>query len=146
VTRILWCGCFTGAENHSILSAQYGDSVLPQRSVVEWIYMLKCGRRRVTDEERSGALSHRRMKATLKKLQISYGSVYEIIHDRLHFHNVFIRWILRYLSEERGCNCLETRNSHLSRYREKSDAFLHLIVTGDGRGSTVLNRRANTRF
>ena len=39
-----------GAEIHHKLSAQYGNSALPQRSVYDWITMFKNGRTSVTDE------------------------------------------------------------------------------------------------
>jgi hypothetical protein len=42
---------------HRRLSAQYGDSVLPQRSVYEWIDKFKNGRTSVTHEEGAGRLS-----------------------------------------------------------------------------------------
>ena len=37
VIRFLWSEGVSGAEIHRRLSAQYGNSVLPQRSVYEWI-------------------------------------------------------------------------------------------------------------
>jgi hypothetical protein len=43
----------TGAEIHRKLSAQYGDSVLPQLIVYEWIEMFQNGRTNVTEAEQS---------------------------------------------------------------------------------------------
>jgi hypothetical protein len=58
VFRFLWAEGVPGAEIHRRLSAQYGNSALPQRSVCEWTAMLKNGRTSVTDdEEQSGRLS-----------------------------------------------------------------------------------------
>ena len=43
VIRFLWSEGVSGASIHQRLSAQYGNSVLPQRSVYEWIEKLKHG-------------------------------------------------------------------------------------------------------
>jgi hypothetical protein len=44
VIRFLWSEGVSGAAIHQRPSAQYGNSVLPQRSVYEWIEKLKNGR------------------------------------------------------------------------------------------------------
>jgi transposase len=54
VIRFLWSEGVSEAEIHRRLSAQYGNSVLPQRSVYEWIEKLKNGRTSVTHEEGAG--------------------------------------------------------------------------------------------
>jgi hypothetical protein len=54
VIRFLWPEGVSGAETHRRLSAQYGNSVLPQRGVYEWIEKLKNGRTSVTHEEEAG--------------------------------------------------------------------------------------------
>ena len=54
VIRFLWSEGASGAEMHRRLSAQYGNSVLPQRSVYEWIEKFKNGRTSVTHEEGAG--------------------------------------------------------------------------------------------
>jgi hypothetical protein len=54
VIRFLWSECVSGAETHRRLSAQYGNRVLPQRSVYEWIEKVKNGRTSVTHEEGAG--------------------------------------------------------------------------------------------
>ena len=51
VIRFLWSEGVSGAEILRRLSAQYGNSVLPQHSVYEWIEKLKNGRTSVTREE-----------------------------------------------------------------------------------------------
>jgi hypothetical protein len=57
VIRFLWSEGVSGAEIHRRLSAQYGNSVLPQRSVYEWIEKVKNGRTNVTREEGAGRTS-----------------------------------------------------------------------------------------
>jgi hypothetical protein len=51
VIRFLWSEGVSGAETHRRLSAQYGNRVLPQRSVYEWIEKLKNGRTNIAHEE-----------------------------------------------------------------------------------------------
>jgi hypothetical protein len=50
VIRFLWSEGVSEAEIHWRLSAQYGNSVLPQQSVYEWIEKLKNGHTSVTHE------------------------------------------------------------------------------------------------
>ena len=54
VIRFLWAQGVLGAEIHRRLSAQYGNSALPQQSVYDWITMFKNGRTSFTLDERSG--------------------------------------------------------------------------------------------
>ena len=53
VIRFLWSEAVSGAEIHRRLSAQYRNSVLPQRSVYEWLEKFKNGRTSVTHEVKS---------------------------------------------------------------------------------------------
>jgi len=108
-----------GAEIHRRLSAQYGDSALPRRSVYEWIENFKSGRTNVTHEEGAGrpststtdekiqqaremVLANRRVAIdeVACSLQISHGSAYQIIHDELGFHKICARWVPRELTAE----------------------------------------------
>jgi hypothetical protein len=57
VILFLWSESVSGAETLRRLSAQYGNSVLPQRSVYEWVEKLKNGRTSVTHGEGAGRLS-----------------------------------------------------------------------------------------
>jgi len=50
----LWSEGVPGAEIHRKLSAQYGDSALPWRSVYEWIEKFQHGRTSLKDEKRAG--------------------------------------------------------------------------------------------
>ena len=50
VIRFLWFEGVSGAEMHRRLSAQYGNSVLLQWGVYEWIEKFKNGRTSVTYE------------------------------------------------------------------------------------------------
>jgi hypothetical protein len=93
-----------GADIYRRLCAQYGESVLSQRSVCEWIEKFKESRTSVSHKEgarrpftstaddnieraRKMIQSNRRVTVdyVANHLQISHGSTYEIIHDRLGF-------------------------------------------------------------
>ena len=63
-------------------------------------------------------------------LQISHGSAYEIIHNRLGFHKVCARWIPKQLTMLHKQTRLDNRQQNLERY-EKGDAFLDRTITGD---------------
>jgi hypothetical protein len=54
VIRFLWSEGVSGAEIHRRHSAQYGNSVLPQRSAYEWIEKLKNSRKSVTHDDGAG--------------------------------------------------------------------------------------------
>jgi hypothetical protein len=57
VIRFLWSKGVPGAEIHRRVSAQYGDSALPRRSVYEWIKRFQHGRTSLKDEKRAGRQS-----------------------------------------------------------------------------------------
>jgi len=110
VICFLWSEGVTGAEIHRRLSAQYGDNALPRRSVYEWIEKFQHGRTSVKDEKRAGrtsiidsivedafAVILRNRRVTIDELanhfEISHGSAYDIIHNRLGFRKVRARWV-----------------------------------------------------
>jgi len=110
--RFLWSEGVPAAEIHRRLSAQYGDSALPRRSVYEWKKKFQHGRTSVNDEERAGRpststtdskvedaramiLGNRRVTSdeVANHFEISHGSAYDIIHNRLGFRKVCARWV-----------------------------------------------------
>lgn len=150
VIRFLWSEGASGAEIYRRLSAQYGNSVLPQRSVYEWIEKFKNGRTSVTHEEGAGrpstattddniervrdmVLLDRRVTIdeVANRLQISHGSAYEIIHNRLGFHKVCARWVPKQLTMLHKQTRLDICQQNLDRYGNEGDAFLDRIITGD---------------
>jgi hypothetical protein len=95
----------SGAEMHKRMSVQYGNSVMSQRIVCEWIESFKNGRTSVKHGEGTGGqstsitdadaervygmiLQNRRVNEVAHQLQIIRVSTYEIIHNRLAFHKV----------------------------------------------------------
>ena len=62
VIRFMWSEGVSGAEIHRRLSAQYGNSVLPQLSVYGWIEKFKKGRTSVTHEGSGSCVARRSAK------------------------------------------------------------------------------------
>jgi len=107
VIQFLWAEIVTGAEMHRRMSVQYGDSVVSQQIVYEWIERLRNGHTCVKNEEGDGRPSMSITDANMEQvfdiilqnrwvtidevahqLHISHGSAYEIIHNRLAVHRV----------------------------------------------------------
>ena len=94
------------------------DSVLPQRSVYEWIEKLINDRTNVTHDKGVGRPSTAITENNVERahdmvlldrrvsidevahvLQISHGSAYELMHNKLGFHKVCARWVPKQLTE-----------------------------------------------
>lgn len=150
VIRFLWSEGVPGAEIHRRLSAQYGDSALPRRSVYEWIKKFQHGRTSLKDEERAGrpstsitdsnvedarAMILENRRVTIDEManhfEISHGSAYDIIHNRLGFRRVCARWVPKELTEEHRNNRVAICQRLLDRHANEGEAFLTRIVTGD---------------
>ena len=142
VIHFLWSEGVTGAEIHQRLSAQYGDSALPRRSVYEWIEKFQHGRTSMMDEERAGrpstsitdsnvddarAMILENRRVTIDELanhfEISHGSAYDIIHNRLGFRKVCARWVPKQLTEEQKNNRVAICQRLLDRYANEGEAF-----------------------
>ena len=127
VIRFLWSECVSGARIHRRLAAQYGNSVLPQRSVYEWTEKFKNSRTSFPHEEGAGrpstattddniellrdmVLLDRRLSIdeVANHLQISHGSAYDIIHN-FYWNKVCISIVDNYW--------LTYVDNHLSNYR-----------------------------
>ena len=63
--------------------------------------------------------------------EISHGSAYDIIHNRLGFRKVCARWVPTQLIEEHRNNRVAICQHLLDRYANEGEAFLTQIVTGD---------------
>jgi len=149
VVRFLWSECVSGAKTHRRLSAQYGNSVLPQRSVYEWIEKLKNVRKSVPHEAGAGrpststiyniervrdmVLLDRRLiiDEVANLLQIIHGSAYEIIHNSLGFHKVCARLFPKQLTMLHKQTRLDICQQNVDRYDKEGDVFLDRIITGD---------------
>ena len=138
VIRFLWSEGVPGAEIHRRLAAQYGGSALPRRSVYEWTTKFQHGRTSLKDEERAGRpstsnadskvedaramiLENRRVTIdeVANHFEISHGSAYDIIHNRLGFREVCARWVPKELTEEHRNNRVAICQRLLDRYAKE---------------------------
>jgi len=82
------------------------------------------------------------MDKVANRLQISHGSVYEIIHNRLGFHK-----FVQDGSQNNSQCCTNKRvghlQQHLDRYDKEGVAFLDRIITGDEIWPTITSRSVN---
>ena len=133
---------------HSRMSVQNGDSVMLQQTVCELIDRFKSGRTNfkhgegarllstsITDTKmetvRDLMLQNRRVAIdeVVHQLQISHGSAYEIIHNRLTFHKVSARRVPEQLKELHEEKRLEICKRFLDSCGAEGDHFLERIVT-----------------
>ena len=71
VVRFLCSENVSKGEIHRRLSKQYGNNVLPQRSVYEWTKKFKKGRTSIEHEERSGCLTSCTTDTIIEEVTIS---------------------------------------------------------------------------
>jgi hypothetical protein len=146
----LWAEGVPGAKMYRIMSVQYGNSVMSQRIVCEWIESFKNGRtslkhgegtRRqstsitVADMERVYGMILQNRRVTVNEvahqLQINHGSAYESIHNRHAFHKVCARWVPEQVTELHKEKCLDVCKWLVDRCCAEDDHFLERMVTGN---------------
>ena len=64
-------------------------------------------------------------------LQTSYGSVYEMMHNKLGFYEVCARWVPNQVTEVHKQTLVDDYQKYLDRYGNERDIFLDRIITGD---------------
>ena len=65
------------------------------------------------------------------KMDISHGTVYAIVREKLHFSKISCRWVPKMLTDDHKMQRLMASRASLRRYRKEGDAFLSRIVTTD---------------
>jgi hypothetical protein len=65
------------------------------------------------------------------QVEISHGSAYEIIHNRLGFHKVCAQWVPKQLTESQKQKHLDICIQLLDHFGNEGDLFLERIVMGD---------------
>ena len=137
-------------EMHERMSVQYGNSVKLQHTVCKLIDRFKNGRTSITHEEGARRpststadakteqvcdtiLQNRRVAIdeVAHRLQISRGSAYETIHNRLAFHKVCARWVPKQLKELHKEKRSDVFKWLLDCYGAEGDNFLERTVMGD---------------
>ncbi|XP_014779394.1 uncharacterized protein LOC106875665 [Octopus bimaculoides] len=64
-------------------------------------------------------------------LQISHGSAYETVHDKLRFYKVSAGWVPRELTEAHNCNRVDICQHLFDHYNDEGEAAFDRTVTGD---------------
>ena len=150
VIRFLLAESVKSCEILSRMQRQYGPCCMSRANFYKWVQAFKDGRESITDDLRSGRpvdvstpeavqavedliKSDRRvtLDEIATKLDISHGTVYAIVHEKLHFSKVSCRWVPKMLTDDHKMQRLMASRASLRRYRKEGDAFLSRIVTTD---------------
>jgi hypothetical protein len=65
------------------------------------------------------------------RFNLSRGTIWNIVHERLGYRKVCFRWFRRQLSDEHKNTRMGSSLMLIQRYEEHGEAFLSRIVTGD---------------
>ncbi|XP_048259394.1 histone-lysine N-methyltransferase SETMAR-like [Haliotis rufescens] len=128
------------------LTAVYGES----STIKRWVKEFQRGRESLEDDARSGRPStstspenidtvHKLVmvnrRITLHELEettgLSYGSIHNIIHGKLHMSKVCARWVSRMLTDDMKLSRVTISGALLTRYNANPDDFHFRIVTSD---------------
>ena len=150
VIRFLLAESVKSCEILSRMQRQYGPSCMSRANFYKWVQAFKDGRESITDDLRSGRpvdvstpeavqavedliKSDRRvtLDEIATKLDISHGTVYAIVCEKLHFSKVSCRWVPKMLTDDHKMQRLMASRASLRRHRKEGDAFLWRIVTTD---------------
>ncbi|PSN31921.1 hypothetical protein C0J52_28408 [Blattella germanica] len=123
---------------------------MERRNVSKWCTFFQEERVNLSDSPRSGRpttaatpqnvrgieaaiLNDRRvlLRALSQKFNISYGAVYDIVHENLKFRKVSARWMPKNLTDDHKDQRMMASLDHLTRYTAQGHDFLEGIVTGD---------------
>lgn len=150
VVRFLWAKGHKPSEIHRDMRGVYGDDCMDRSNVSRWCTFFQEGRVNLSDSPRSGRpttaaipqnvrgieaaiLNDRRvqLRALSQKFNISYGAVYDIVHENLKFRKVSARWVPKNLTDDHKGQRMMASLDHLTRYTAQGHDFLEGIVTGD---------------
>lgn len=150
VVRFLWAKGHKPSDIHRDMQGVYGDDCMDRSNVSRWCAFFTDGRVSLCDAPRSGRpvtaaspqnvgaieaaiLNDRRvqLRTLSQRFNISYGTVYDIVHDTLKFRKVSARWVPKNLTDDHKGQRMMTSLDHLRRYAAEGHDFLEGIVTGD---------------
>ena len=143
VIRFLWA-----KGTASIQKAVYGSNVMTVQHVRKWCREFSDCCVSVTDEQRSGRPStsadlvpaveetvRANRLALLKELaeqfNLSHGTVWDFVHERLGYRKACSGWVPRQLTEDHKKTRMGASLTHLLRFNDHGEDFLEQIVTGD---------------
>lgn len=137
-------------ETYHELKKQHGDLCMGRTSVYRWYHDFKTGRIDATDMARPGrpvdvatpamisqvkVIVDEDRRLTIREIaetaQISYGTVFKILHYHLNMTRVCSRWVPRLLTEDQKKARVQASEAFLARYRREGQKFLQRIITYD---------------
>lgn len=138
------------ANIYSRMTKVYGESCMNRGNFYKWIEQFKNGRTSVTDEHRSGRpvevstpslvtridniiREDRRVTVELiaETVQVSVGTVHNIISDKLKYRKTSARWVPKELSQQHKDTRLRVCTELKERYEREGELFLNKILTCD---------------
>lgn len=150
IIRFLFLDGKTCEEIKAKLDAVYGDPSPSMTTVRYWFNEFKRGRTSVFDEERPGRpadvvteeiiekvhdiilADHRtKVREVAKAVGVSYGMVFNILHDRLGMRKLSARWVPRLLTVDNKRIRVSISKQFLDLFKRNSQVFWRLVVTVD---------------
>lgn len=132
------------------LDAIYGDPSPSMTTVRYWFNEFKRGRTSIFDEERPGRpadvvteeivekvhdmiLADRRLKVReiAETVGVSYGTAFNILHDKLGVRKLSARWVPRLLTADNKRIRLTTSKQNLDLLKRNPKEFLRRVITVD---------------
>lgn len=142
-----------GKEKNEILrdlTLVYGEFALKRSTVEKWLQLFRQGRESTEDDPRSGRPttstssdcveavqtlieSNRKMttREIAETLDISLGSVVEILRDHLGMSKISSRWVPRLLTNQMKATRRDLSLVFMNKFDQDPENFLERIVTGD---------------
>ncbi|XP_048253298.1 protein GVQW3-like [Haliotis rufescens] len=132
------------------LTAFYGESSPSSATIKRWVKEFQRGRESLEDDARSGrpststspenidtvhklVMENRRI--TRHELEettgLSYGSIHNIIHGKLHMSKVCARWVPGMLTDDMKLSRVTISGALLTRYNAIPDDYKFRIVTSE---------------
>jgi len=150
VVRFLWAKGHAAKDIYKEMIPVYGEQCLSRQSVYNWVDKFSQGRSNVTDKNRSGRPVEVGSEENLQRVEemiradrritidtvaialgCSHGLAYSIVHDKLDFRKVSMRWVPRQLTDEQKLTRMGQCLEHLCQYSKEGEDMLSRIVTGD---------------
>jgi histone-lysine N-methyltransferase SETMAR len=135
-------------EIHRDLVTVCGANVMTVQHVRKWCREFDSGRVNVLDEQKIGqpsmstdlvldidAAVQADRRVSIAQLEIRFnlsrGTIWDIVHERLGYRKVCFKWVPRQLTDEHKKRRMGSSLMLHQRYEEHGEAFLSRIITGD---------------
>jgi hypothetical protein len=148
IILLLWAKRVSPVEIHHELVTVHAANVMTVQHVLKWCREFDSGQVNVMDGQRSGRPStfanlvqdidaavqaDRRVSIAQleKRFNLSRGTIWNIVHERLSYRKVCSRWVPHQLTNEHKKTSMGSSLMLLQHHKEHGEAFLSRIVTGD---------------